>query len=100
MSYTLQNILIPDLEVCCEKELYYRSENAILEKSGIVLNKGCKCSFDTYFNSFSIGKRRKYSKLSNLQLNLRLKGKFVLEVFSASWLMNQGVIKECIHNEY
>lgn len=99
MNYTLQNILFPNLDVCCEQELYYRSKNAILLKDRIILNRGCNCQFDTYFNSFSIGKWRKYSKINNLSLNLKLKGKFVIEVFSANWLMNQGVIKECIYND-
>ncbi len=53
----LQNILFPRKGICTDTEMYFREADTGL-------------SLDTYFNSFSIGKWRKYTKLTNLKLVL------------------------------
>lgn len=57
----LQGILLPTEEVCNVQELYcHRGDGRI--------------DFDGYFNLFYLSKRKKYTKISNLYLNLKLKG--------------------------
>ncbi len=48
----------------------------------LVFKKYARSKFNTYFNSFSINKWQTYTKISSLQLKLRLKGSFVVRVFS------------------
>ena len=54
----LQKIIFPKEDLCAEKELYYRGD---LEKEGETIQ------FNTYFNSFSIEKWKKYTNLENLK---------------------------------
>jgi GT2 family glycosyltransferase len=44
------------------------------ERGACVLRRGEVLSFDTYFNSFSVGKWRRYTTLPSLSLSLTLKG--------------------------
>ena len=48
----------------------------------LVFKKYARSKFNTYFNSFSINKWQTYTKISSLHLKLRLKGSFVVRVFS------------------
>ena len=57
------------------KELYYRSQELIVAlKNKIIISDKSRISFDTYFNSFSIDKWRKYTTLNTLYLYLKIKG--------------------------
>ena len=73
----LQNIIIPSLEICTEEELYFRkSEDSQLIFNGdaVTLDEKSEMYFDTYFNSFSIGKWKKYSKIQNIYVALKFEG--------------------------
>ena len=78
----LQKILFPDSTICECNELYFHIKNS-------------KMSADTYFNSFSLGKWKKYTNLCSLTLVLQIKGKMKVEV---SYLERQGtkVKKQCL----
>ena len=57
----LQNIRLPEPEICSEEALYYhRAENWL--------------RFDGYFNLFYIEKWKTYTALNSLELHLRLRG--------------------------
>lgn len=64
----LQKILFPTPEICEDKELYFHMKNN-------------KMHADTYFNSFSIGKWKKYTNLFSLFLVLQVKGSMKIEVY-------------------
>ena len=67
----LQSILLPDATVCDVEELYYyRTEN--------------RTDFDGYFNLFYIEKRKRYTCIENLSLDLQLQG------YSALILVHDG----------
>ena len=57
----LQSILLPTEEVCNVQELYCHKYDGQID-------------FDGYFNLFYLEKRKKYTKINNLYLNIRLKG--------------------------
>lgn len=94
----LQKILFPKISVCTERELYYRffnnTDKTVFSEDYnnnnlIFIKKGTVAIFDTYFNSFSIEKWDKYTKLKNVKLRLDLEGKFKITLLR----------KEKIHNE-
>ncbi len=63
------------------KELYYRSQELIVAlKNKIIISDKSRISFDTYFNSFSIDKWRKYTTLNTLYLYLKIKGNCTLTI--------------------
>jgi len=63
------------------RELYYRSQELIVAlKNKIIISDKSRISFDTYFNSFSIDKWRKYTTLNTLYLYLKIKGNCTLTI--------------------
>lgn len=62
----LQSILFPDHNVCQVEELYFHRYNQTQEKDRI--------DFDGYFNLFYIEKRKKYTRIEDLSLQLTLYG--------------------------
>ena len=78
----LQNIVFPSTKNCAE-ELYFRSNrkqdlHMDREKGILCLAEGTQASFDTYFNGFSVGKWLKYTRIDDVTLRLKLKGKAVI----------------------
>jgi GT2 family glycosyltransferase len=63
-----------------ERGLYYWSGDgecrATEDKTRLSVDKGCVLHFNTYFNSFSYGKWKKYTIMGNLKLRLWLRGSF------------------------
>lgn len=87
----LQKILFPTVGICTTEELYYRASSLTNikdldfnynEKNIIFNKKKATVLFDTYFNSFSIEKWVKYTKLKNISLRLNLKGNFKITLLS------------------
>eukprot|EP00828_Plagiopyla_frontata_P023437 TRINITY_DN30045_c0_g1_i1.p1 TRINITY_DN30045_c0_g1~~TRINITY_DN30045_c0_g1_i1.p1 ORF type:complete len:133 (-),score=18.17 TRINITY_DN30045_c0_g1_i1:49-447(-) len=78
----LQTILFPKVGICTEEKMYFRKNKTGRnvyyqpEKSVIEFARRTEISFDTYFNSFSIEKWKKYTKLDKLNLKLDLQGEF------------------------
>lgn len=77
----IQDVLWPKDGICTDTEMYFHSNyKRSLIKTGdqicILFQKGGIVTTDTYFNSFSIGKWRKYTKAGQIQLTLSLQGQF------------------------
>lgn len=88
----LQTILFPKVGICSQEKMYFRRRsNAYYkpENESMEFEKKAVVSFDTYFNSFSIEKWKKYTKLDTLSLKLMLKGEFRVTLLS----------KEKVHGE-
>jgi galactofuranosylgalactofuranosylrhamnosyl-N-acetylglucosaminyl-diphospho-decaprenol beta-1,5/1,6-galactofuranosyltransferase len=90
MLINLQNIILPDRKICMEDELYFRCNDNHLSgvfydelHGALIYKRYAFSSFDTYFNSFSIGKWQYYTKLESLYLKLRFKGKFSIRIISS-----------------
>lgn len=82
----LQKLLFPRQNICLEEKLYYQSTDNVMgyDFDNLLLNcpVGTVIDFGTYFNSFSIDKWKKYTFISNLTLELTLKGEFFIEIYS------------------
>ena len=92
----IQDILYPNVETCARVGMYFKgpSIKTFLEERFCMIEAGTALSSFTYFNSFSIGKWRKYTQLSNLKLRLTLDGEFSILVRHARKMNNQ--IKDVI----
>lgn len=68
-----------------EKTLYIRTEGEIQRgETGpyICLDQGGHCQFDTYFNSLSAGKWKKYTVADKVWINVNIKGKGTIRVWN------------------
>lgn len=74
----IQKILNPSVEVCNEWEMYYRGIGP-QKSTEIVIPKGQIMALDTYFNAFSIGKWKKYTRIGNLRLRLKIEGDVLIK---------------------
>lgn len=97
MEYILQNVVLPNKEVCAETDLYLRTDKgAVVYGDKIVFEKNSTCCFSTYFNSFSLNKWLEYTDLDNLSISMVLEGRFFVEVYSATWFKHE-IIQDCIY---
>ncbi|OBW93447.1 hypothetical protein QV01_02245 [Gallibacterium genomosp. 3] len=81
--YLLQKIVFPNLDIQATSELYIRNtENCFLYKTKekIFFKENSMCSFDTYYNSFSIKVWHENTIVDNVKLYLRGSGKFLISV--------------------
>ncbi len=97
-----QNILFPNPRICSERDLYMRLGNNaeyVFVKDEINFTRRFSIVFfDTYFNSFSIGKWSKYTNIKNVILNLRLKGEFIVTLWHED-LINERSVKEIVNEQ-
>ncbi|MBW4644538.1 MAG: glycosyltransferase [Goleter apudmare HA4340-LM2] len=81
----LQNIILPNLDICTTEELFLRLNPQCLlnyEDNSVELKDGGFISFDTYFNSFSIQKWQEHTKVKSIGINLYLQGKFQVKLLN------------------
>lgn len=74
----LQNIIFPSAATCTVEDLYFRRNDRVefaWSDQFIRMKKGAVVSLDTYFNSFSLSKWKKYSNVGSVFITLRFKGK-------------------------
>ncbi len=71
----LQKVLFAKREICNEQEMYFIGKEFENTENGITISQGGILDADTYFNSFSVRKWRKYTKIKNLKLSLDISGK-------------------------
>lgn len=85
----IQPLLLPQAGVCTEDQMYLRSNHpcsvGYAGLNEVCIKKWDVISFDTYFNSFSLAKWRKYTCLDSLWIKLRLKGKFQISLIGYSY---------------
>ncbi len=75
----LQTLLFPKENDCQMEEMYYRKNHQVIympRDNMLKFDKAGKITLDTYFNSFSVEKWLKYTKLNNLVLEIEFKGNF------------------------
>ena len=96
-SNILRNIIFPKENICPKSDLYYRSDSGGMSKNA--LNICGKTVFDTYFNSFPIGKYMEYCIFSGLFLKLKVCGIFILKIFGVSENAETLVLEKNINAE-
>ena len=87
----LQSLQLPKLGICDNEQMYVRANDSCIVNANhgeCIFSVGGKLSFNTYFNSFSIGKWKKYTSVNNVQLALNYSGHFTLSLFHASIINN------------
>lgn len=96
MKYVLQNVILPNRTVCNEIKMYYRQTGLVMQNDTcLFLKMGAKCDFSSYFNSFSFNKWLRYTKLDNLNLCVKIKGHFQINIYTAYWYCKEA-IKNCV----
>ena len=84
IKFKLQNIILKSNKYLEDHlGMMYRGDKFEYNKiqSAFTLKAGDFVEFFTYFNSFSIGKWRKYTNAGDIELNLVCKGKFKITMF-------------------
>lgn len=74
----LQNIILPSPETCTVEDMYLRRDGIIdftWADPTIKMFPNSALYFDTYFNSFSVNKWKKYTKVKNVYITLRFRGR-------------------------
>lgn len=97
----LQKLLFPKPEICMAETLYYhRNHRCELDAPNSILNfrKDGIARFDTYFNGFSIGKWKKYTILGTLELEIELKGRFIVTLLNNE-IINGAVVTRVIQEK-
>lgn len=75
----LYKLTFPKEGVCSLNELYYRGGDR--RENGVFLSGGSTVTFDTYFNSFSHIKFKKYTTVRNVTLILNIDGSGTAQIF-------------------
>lgn len=96
----LSNILFPKSDICNEIELYFKGIGFRFDDCDhVVLNKDGILSAETYFNSFSMRKWKKFTIVENVKVTLKLKGKFDITIFKTDLNEEGDLIREIILKE-
>ena len=83
----------PRVGICTEDRLYYRMKAPSFRDEGDILRieQGEHVCFDTYFNSVSADKWRRYTAAQNFSLRLKLSGKLRVVLCSRHFINSQSV---------
>ena len=95
--HTLQNIVMPDLNVCTEESLYFRSNSHShydYHTHQIQLFAGGEVKFNTYFNQFSVAKWSRFTTVDNMSLFLKYDGEGTLTLDRAKFGHSHKVIAQ------
>lgn len=102
----LQNIVFPSPETCTIEEMYMRRNGRVnfsWAESVIELKKNASIYLDTYFNGFSIGKWKKYTKIKNVYVTLQFSGKMRITLIQKERIghevLNHYIKEEIIESE-
>ena len=97
----IQNLLFPKVGVCSEQGLFFRKEKGYDrevffndEEQILTFNNMGLCTFDTYFNSLSVSKWRKYTTAYDFSLCVKIKGRFEITLFN-SILRTRNMFDDC-----
>lgn len=85
----LQNIVLPDLEICVVEKLFLRKNSRCVlnyEQNSVELEKGGTIRFDTYFNAFSAQKWKEYTKVKAITIKATLRGAFKVKLLQIDHL--------------
>ena len=85
----LQSLLFPKEEICMEYLMFYRYDmdevRLDFKEKRFYIKENGNLSSDTYFNSFSYDKWKKYTRIKNLFLLLQMKGQGEVELYQKNY---------------
>lgn len=87
----LQRIIFPDFSNLKERKLYYNiiGSGEYSEGKELRFGRGISVDFNTYFNTFSCCKWKKYTNVTSVSLVLRIKGRAQVEIYHNRILYGQ-----------
>lgn len=84
MSHAIQNLVMPNLAFGAPEEMYVRLHNdkvhALMSEGRLLFDSGGRVSFDTFFNSVTVGAWKTHTAVQDLQLQLRGTGRFIVRL--------------------
>ena len=95
----LQNLVMPQSDLKDQEKMYFRlNRRARLANchQEVLFEKGGVASLDTYFNSLSIEKWRKYTKVGKISVSLLLHGSFQIQLLRKEKIHNSVAEKELL----
>jgi galactofuranosylgalactofuranosylrhamnosyl-N-acetylglucosaminyl-diphospho-decaprenol beta-1,5/1,6-galactofuranosyltransferase len=101
MSHVIQHLVMPNLAFGAPEEMYVRPLNdkvhALMSEGRLLFDAGGRASFDTFFNSVTVGAWKTHTAVQDLQLHLRGTGRFIVRLgmhrigHAQRWLVEQVV---------
>ena len=95
----LQNLVMPQSDLKDQGKMYFRlNRRARLANchQEVLFEKGGVASLDTYFNSLSIEKWRKYTNIGKISISLLLHGSFQIQLLRKEKIHNSVAEKELL----
>jgi len=84
MRHTIQQLVMPNLAFGAPQEMYVRLHNdkvhALMPEGRLLFDAGGRASFDTFFNSLTVGAWKTHTGVQDLQLQLRGTGRFIVRL--------------------
>lgn len=90
-----QRVLFPT--VCDCKQLYFNGDFEVTNEGVLVISKNKKLESDTYFNSISVKKFKKYVGADSLTIHAVIRGIFKFYSCGA-WIDTSNIIRRADHN--
>lgn len=99
----IQELIFPDKNICIEQEMYYHIAGdcqweSECNRPQILLKKGAVLVTDSYFNSFSYAKWKKYTGISHFQLRLNIEGSVSVRLIGRTIAKNYQLKEREIFN--
>lgn len=97
---SIQNIMLRPERLNTAEEMYFFGCNYyyLREQNSICIKKNGNIDTGTYFNSFSVCKWSKYTKLQNLALQFECRGDFTITIIH-HWLTAGDYLEECLYEK-
>lgn len=82
MYFLLQKVILPNIDLCTEEQLYFRTQGGKYNYTSrnLLVPRHKVAYFDTFFNAFSIKKWKKYTTLTSLFLRFNIIGRGTITV--------------------
>lgn len=84
MSHVIQHLVMPNLAFGAPEEMYARMQNdkvhALMSEGRLLFDCGGRATFDTFFNSITVGAWKSHTAVQDLQLHLRGSGRFIVRL--------------------
>ncbi|EAZ3558922.1 glycosyltransferase family 2 protein, partial [Salmonella enterica] len=82
MYFLLQKVILPNIDLCTEEQLYFRSQGGKYNYTScsLLVPRHKVACFDTFYNAFSIKKWKKYTTLTSLFFRVNIIGRGTITV--------------------
>lgn len=97
----VQHLSFPKPEICSEEAMYFRRFGAVeffYAMNNIIVHNGGRIDFNTYFNSFSVGKWGKYTNAKKVYITIEFSGRFLITLCREDRVI-ENTVKNVLHEE-